>query len=122
MGMIKHGSGPGVDHAHQSGLRAQPLWIGAEFLNACGRSIEQQSVTEFLMGAGPCAQLRRQRESQQEIGARQQATTLLFQPSLGSLALALGTVPVAARVITVLQLATIHAAIDLSTQRCCAAL
>jgi len=48
--------------------------------------------------------------------------TLLFQPSFGLLALALGTVPVAARMITVMARATIVAAIDLPTQRCCAAL
>src|SRR3954464_10263216 len=116
MRVVQHCPGPGMQYSHQSRLGAQPLWIGAEFLNACGRSIEQEPVQELLMGAGQRAQLRRQRESQQKIGTRQQAATLLFQPSLGLLAMALGTVPVPARVITVLQPATVRAAIDLSTQ------
>jgi hypothetical protein len=47
---------------------------------------------------------------------------LLFQPSVGLLAMALGAVPVAAGVIAEKQSAAVIAAIDLSTQRRRAAL
>ena len=122
MRMVEHGARPGVEHAHQAGLSAQPPRIGAELLNAGRRRVEQQSVEELLSGTGQGAQLRRQRQGQQVIGTGQEAGALLLQPSLGLLAVALGTVPIAARVIAVMARAALLAAIDLSTQRRRAAL
>jgi hypothetical protein len=58
----------------------------------------------------------RQREGEQEIRDGQEQILLSFQPDLGILILAFGTVAVSAGMVTVLQLLTIRAAIDLPAQ------
>ena len=116
MGVIKHRSGPGVQHAKQGRLCAHPLRVGAKLLNAgCGRP-QQQSIHELLVRAGQGAQLRGQRKGQQVIRTGQQVWLLLLQPLFGLLALALGAVPVTARMIAVMQPTALRAAVNLSTQ------
>jgi hypothetical protein len=91
-------------------------------LEAAGGSVEQQSIDNLLLTAGEGAQLGGQGEGHQIIRAGQQAAALLLQPALGLLAVVLGAVPIAAGVIAKVERAAMLAAIDLSTQRCGAAL
>ena len=60
-------------------------------------SLEQGGVHHALMASGQRAQLGRQREGDQKVGARQQAVGLLLEPGLGLLVLAGRAMPVAAR-------------------------
>src|SRR5262249_60113470 len=58
--------------------------------------LEERRVDDALVAAGHRAQLRRQREGDQEVGARQQAIELVLEPGPGLVLLATRAMPVAA--------------------------
>ena len=60
-------------------------------------SLKQRGVDHGRDGFGPVAQLGRQREGDQEVGARQQAVGLLLEPGFRLVVLAGRAMPIAAR-------------------------
>ena len=68
------------------------------------------------MRSGECPQLGRQREGQQEVGARQQPRALPVEPALGLLAVTLGAVPVTTGVVAVLAGAAVITRLDVPAE------
>ncbi len=69
----------------------------ASVRNASLEASKQRGVDHPLMTPSQLAQLRRQREGDQEVRTRQQAVGLFLEPGLGLVALAGRAMPVAAR-------------------------
>ena len=68
------------------------------------------------MRARHCSEFSGQCEGDEEVRDRQQQTLLFFQPVIGLLVLAFGTVPVLTRVITVVLLVALLAVIELAAE------
>ena len=68
MRMIDQVAGPGVQDTHQTDLAADITRVKRKFLRGFCRSLKEQGVEGFLIGAYQIAQLRGQREGQKEIG------------------------------------------------------
>jgi hypothetical protein len=109
-------AGPGVQDTDQADLPADITRIKSEFLSSLGRSLKEQRVENFLIGAYQGTQLSRQSKSQEEIWSIQEQILLHLQPILSELMLTFGTMSVAAGVITVLKLMTGGTAKDLPAQ------
>ena len=75
-------AGPGVKDTDPTDLPADITRVQRKFLRGFGRSLKEQGVEGFLMGAYQSAQLRGQREGQKEIGDRQEPFLLHRQPRL----------------------------------------
>ncbi|MEK6283807.1 MAG: hypothetical protein AABN95_25910 [Acidobacteriota bacterium] len=73
-------------------------------------------VDSLLMAAGERAQLCGQGEGEEKVMSGKQQLSLLFEPFIGLLVLALGTVPVLAGVIAVTLLLTLSAEIELAAE------
>ena len=80
---------PGVQDAEEAeAIRADELRVGRQGAQRLAGGLEQRGVDHALVAASDLAQLRRQREGDQEVGARQQAIGLVLEPGLGLLLLA----------------------------------
>ena len=79
-------------------MRSVPTNFGSAASSAqrLAGGLEQRGVDRALMAASQGAQLRRQREGDQEVGARQQAVGLRLEPGFGLVLLARRAMPVAA--------------------------
>ena len=119
----------GVQDTYHPNLAAKPAWFLGELLSGCRRGFEEQitlapapsaGVEQGLVRASKLIKARGQGEGEQEVGDGQEQILLSFQPGLCILILAFGTMAVAAGMVTVLQLLTVRAAINLSAQ-CCGA-
>ncbi len=97
--MVKHRACPGVQHRQASETAAQVARIVGQFLQRRYGTAHEQRINFFLVRARQPAQLAGECESEQVIGARQQAGALLLQPALGLAAVTLGAVAIAAGVI-----------------------
>ena len=93
------------------------LGLPRQLLQGRSRGAEQQTIKHFLMGQGQRAQFCRQGKGQEVVATGQEALLLLRQPALGLLAVAFGTMPVAARVIAVVRVSTLITRIQLASQR-----
>ena len=120
--MVSQVAAPGVQHPHHPDLSTDPPWLLCQLLRGRSRCFEEQIVEQSLVRASHLIEAGWQGEGQQEVGNRQQQILLLLQPAPCIFILAFGAMAVAARVVTVLYLLTIWAAIDLSAQGCGAAL
>jgi hypothetical protein len=94
--MVGERRAPGVQHGGQPDASAEVLRIGRDGDEGLGRSLEQDVVDRGLVLVGDVADWRRQREHDVIIGHRQQVGFALGEPLLGSGALALRAMPVAA--------------------------
>src|SRR5207245_9409384 len=90
--------------------------ISGELEERRGRRRHEHAVHELLMRAGEGPQFGRQREGQQEVGAREQTGALPLQPALGLLPVTLRAVPVATGVVTVLARAAVITRLDMPTE------
>jgi hypothetical protein len=88
-----------------------------QFLQRCRRGAKQQVVHQLLIAASQLSQRLRQREGDHEIRDRQQSALLLRQSLLPGPVLALGTVPVLAGVVTVMDLVTMLTVAQMTPQR-----
>jgi hypothetical protein len=109
-------AGPGVQDAHQADLSADITRVQRKCLRGFGRSLKEQGVERFLIGAYQIAQLSRQGEGQKEVWDRQEQFLLHLQPILSLFMLAFRAMSVAAGVITILKLLTGGTGKDLSAQ------
>lgn len=101
VGVKRHRARPGVQHGEQPEPRAELPWIRGKSLERARGGGEQGVVDLFWMTSGQGAQFSREREGDEEIGTLQQSLALPLEPTAGLLAVTLGTVSVAARVIAV---------------------
>src|SRR5262249_34545498 len=95
--MIIQRPAPGGQDAEEAqAVRTDELRVCCQGSQRLAGGLEQRRVDHALMTASQCAQLRRQRESDQEVGARQQAIELVLEPGLSLVLLAGRAMPVTA--------------------------
>jgi len=123
--MVGQVATPGVQHTQHAELAANPAWLLCQLLCCCGRGFEEQitlapapsaGVEQALVRASDFMKARGQGEGEQEVRDPQEQILLLLQPALAILILAFGAMAIAAGMITVLQLLTVRATIDLPAQ------
>ena len=102
------------DHAN---LTTHKAGVQRQLLQRRSGAAQEQVVDRPLMSPRQGTQRRRQREGDEEVRHGQQQRPLLRQPGLGSILLALGTVPVAARMVAVPGFVTRGTVVDLTPQR-----
>jgi len=90
---------PGVQDAEQSDIGAQVLRVASHFQQRCGTDAEEQIVQQPLVLQHERGEFMWQREYDVEVGHGQELGGSRGQPLGASVALALGAVPVATRVI-----------------------
>ena len=112
MRMILQGAGPRVEHGEDARGAADPLPIVRDGLHGGGGFAKQRGVDEPLMPARHGAKLRRQREGEEVMRAWEQAALHAHEPALGAIVLAFRTVPIATRVITVVERPAVVAPIE----------
>src|SRR6266851_2451588 len=99
MGMMLEVLTPRVQDAEQSDVGSQVLGVASNLKERRGTGAEEQVVEQPLVLQYQGRQLMGQREDDVEVGHGQQLGGARGQPSGACVALALGTVPVATRVI-----------------------
>jgi hypothetical protein len=99
MRMMGHRRAPGVEHSGEADAGAQVLRVSANDEQRLGRRAEQQIVDHRLVLIGDRGDLGRQCEDHVEVVDRQQIGLAGGEPIVRRRALALGTMPVAARVV-----------------------
>jgi len=114
----RSGLTPCMKDGDEAELAAQMPGIGRDGLQRCNHRVEQDAVDLALVLIRDRCDLGRHRESDMEIGHRQQAGLPLGEPLLTRGALALRAVPVAAGVVGNTDVAAILARLDMTTQRC----
>jgi len=114
--MVAQVASPGVQHANHADSPAHEAWIPGQLLGRRSTGAEDQIVDGFLIPPRNLPQPLRQGEGQQEVGNRKPQLLLPVQPSLRFFSLALGTMPVLARVVAVLLPLTMRAKIHVPTQ------
>ncbi len=122
MRVIGQVASPGVKNTHQADLTANEAGIFCQLLSGSRGNPKEQVVKPALVAAHDFAQGRWQGESQHEIRYRQEQILLGCQPFLGFVVLALGTVTIAAGMVTVLRFAAGGTGVDLTAQGLSAAL
>lgn len=116
-----HSRPPGVEHGGDADARAEMFWIGSNRQQRLRRGFEQQVINDRLVLEGDVGHLGRQREHDVEVADRKKVGLALRKPCPRSSALALWTVPVAARVIGDPPLAAVFTSFDMPAKRCGAA-
>lgn len=117
MRVVIEGLAPGMQHRGDADVGSQVFWIGRNRGQRLGRRRKQQAVDLGLVLIGDGADLGRQGEDNVEVGNRQQLGLARFQPRLRRPPLALGTVPIAAGVISDARVRTVLAALDMPAER-----
>ena len=72
----------GVQHAHRTGLALELAVVAAELGQGVPGTLHQQTIDRLLMAPGQATQFLRQREGDQEVGARQHRLRLALNPAL----------------------------------------
>jgi len=99
MGVMGERLPPGMEDDDEADLGAQMPGVGGNGLECLGRRLEQDGVDLGLVLEGDLGEACRQGEDDMEIGHWQQLGLPLGQPFGPRQPLALGTMPVAARVV-----------------------
>jgi len=113
---------PGVQHGGEADARAQMLRIGGDCDQRLGGLLEQEIVDDGFVGERQGADRRRQGEDDVIIGNRQKLGLALGEPLARRRALTLGAMPIAAGVVSDARMRTVFAALDVSAERCRAAI
>ena len=90
---------PGVEHGEEADGGAEQAWVGGGFEQGLSSGAEEDVVNLARVLKCQASDLRGQREHDVEIGHGQKFGFTLREPARASLGLALGAVPVPARVI-----------------------
>src|SRR6266481_2674969 len=96
MGMMLEVLPPGMEHAEEPNIRSQVLGIASKFEQRSGAGAEEQIVEQPLVLEDESGELVRQGEDDVEVRHGQQLGGTRGQPPGTRVALAPGTVPVAA--------------------------
>jgi len=78
VGMIEQIARPGMQDTHQANLTADIAWVLGQRLGCLSRSLKQDGIHQLLVALCQVAQLRREGESQHEIGHRQKQFALRY--------------------------------------------
>ena len=108
---------PRMQDGEDRGAGAEMLGIGRDAEQGLGGGSHERVVHHPLMGARDRAELLRQGEGDEEIGARQQPRPVAIEPAPRLLPVALGAVAIATGVIAVLGLVAVVALPEMPTAR-----
>jgi hypothetical protein len=117
MGMRLEGLSPGVQNGKQSNLSTEVLRVGCNFEQCGGAARKQKREQPPLILPHQRHERVRHAEDQVEVADRQQFLLTLVEPLVASVGLALGTVPVAARVVGDDLMTAARALIAMATER-----
>ncbi len=106
-----------MEDAEEANLRAQVLGVGRDFEERRSAGVEEQAVEEALVLIGEWSQWVRQRKDHMNVTNGEEFLTPLGQPAVAGPSLALGAVPVSARVIRDGAIAAANASIAVAAQR-----
>jgi len=101
--------GPGVQDGEDRRAGAEVAGIGGEGEQGLGGGAQERVVHRSLVRAGHRAEGVGQGKRNQEVGAGQETRAVAIEPASRLLAVALGTVPIATRVVAVLGLVAVVA-------------
>src|SRR3984893_2243135 len=90
---------PGVEHTEETDLGAEMLGIASDLEEGFGTGLQQQMVQDFLVLQSERRQLMGQGEDNMNVTRRQKFLATCFKPTVASVGLTLGAVPVAAAVV-----------------------
>ena len=96
MGMMLQTLIPGVEHAEETDLRAKMPGIASDLQESLSAGLKQEAINQLLVLESKRSKLAWQREDDMDVGRRQKLPFTRLEPALARVALALGTVPVAA--------------------------
>ncbi len=99
MGMMLQTLIPGMEHAEETDLCAKVPGIASDLQQSLSAGLKQPVIDHLLVLQSERSKLARQREDDMDVGCRQKLPFTRLQPALARVALALGTVPVTARVV-----------------------
>ena len=119
--VMREGLPPRVQDGDHAGLGAEVLRVGTDGADRLGRGLEQDVVDDRLVLQGDGGDGRRHGENDMEIRNWQEFGTTIGEPLGARQALALGAVPIAARVVGDAGLAAVLALLDMAAERCGAA-
>ena len=89
---------PGVKHAKEADLGAEMFGIASDFEEGFGAGLQQEVVQDLLVLPGERCQLMGQGEDNMNVRRRQKFLATCLEPTVASVGLALGAVPVTAAV------------------------
>ena len=112
---------PGVQHAQETDLRAQMLWIGGDLAQCLRGRLEQDIVDHCLVLKGDDLDLLGHGEHDVEVGHVKQFRVAVLEPLSACESLALWTAFVTTRVIPDALMATFAASFDMSAESSSAA-
>src|SRR5579864_7476766 len=90
---------PGMEHAEEADLGSQVAWIAGDFQQSCSTGAKEQVVDQPSVLQRERAQFLRQREVDVHVADGQQLPFPRLEPMQACIALTLGTVPIATRVV-----------------------
>src|SRR5207253_9263668 len=106
-----------MEHAEETNLGSQVAWIAGDLQQSCSTGVKQQVIDQPFILQGERSQFPRQREDDVHVAGGQQLAFPRLEPAQASVALTLGAVPVAARVVRDDGMSAVRALIAMSTQR-----
>src|SRR5207248_9730256 len=115
--MVGQSRSPGMQHSSEADLRAEVLGVGRDGDQGFGGGFEQQVIDDRFVLVSDVGDRSRQGEDDMEIGHRQQLSSAVGEPLLGSGGLALWAMPIAAGVVRDAQVGAGFAALDMTAQR-----
>ncbi len=117
MGMMGQRRAPGVEHRGEADAGAEAFGVGGDGDQGLGGRPEQDVVDHRLVVIGDVGDLGRDGEHDVEVGHGQKLGLACREPRPGRRALALGAMPVAARVVGDVGVGTLLAAHDVAAER-----
>ena len=109
---------PGVKNGQESNLRTEVLSIGCNLEKSLGASVEQQGEQYPFVLPDQRNERVWEGEDEMEVANRQQFILTLCHPLIASVGLALGAVPITARVIGDGLVSALRTLIAMTTERC----
>src|SRR5580700_1147748 len=99
MGMMLQSLVPGMEHAEEADLGSKMPGIASDLQQSCSTGVKQQVVDQPLVLQCQRREFPRQCEDDMHVAGRQQLSFPRLEPAQAGVALALGAVPVSARVV-----------------------
>ena len=115
--MVLHRARPGVQHGEDAERAADPRAIGGERVDGGRGFAEEHGVDHGLVGTREGTEFARQRKGQSGVVAGEQARAEALEPVLRPILLARRAMPVATRVIRVLERAAVVTAMERAAHR-----
>src|ERR1700693_4911992 len=90
---------PSMEHAEEADLRAEVAWIAGNLQQSCSTGVKQQVIDQPFILQCEGSEFPRECEDDVDIEGGQQFLFPCLEPAQAGIALALGAVPVSARVV-----------------------